>query len=350
MNLIKIDNEEYDPYFILDVIQDDDISHITKIFRQKAKLLHPDKLTSSEKQNQNIVKKRTKHFKILVECYDYIISKKKELLKNKSINENFENEILTFAKNDVDNFNNDFMKTRVDTPNDYGYSVERMSNEKDYEQFEYKPPQLFDTKNFNSNDFNKAFEYQKTQFEDESNNSITGALIHKTTDDFYGYNTADLNGIATVNSYNGILITGDNFGQSGIGYSDGNYSDYKQTFNRAKNPESLNIPNDFKYNSDVKKLSKSESDKELRRLQELRNDHIISGSSKTNFKLQEQELLKKQNNFIKEKEENDKQFISQFKNLFKDQNLIETALNGKLIKDSFDNKQLNLKQFGNKKT
>lgn len=332
--LLLIDNEEYDPYFILGVTESDPLSHITKIFRQKAKLLHPDKLTASEKQDQKLVKHRTKHFKILVECYEYITSKTKEFLSKNDQQFN-ESEILNFANNeDVDKFNQDFMKSRVDQPNDFGYSVERITNEKDYENFEYKPAQIFDSKNFNPTDFNKAFEYQKTQFEGEGN--ITGALIHKTTDDFYGYNTGDLNGVATVNSYNGILITGDNFGQSGVGYSDGNYSDYKQTFNAAKNPDSLNIPTNFNYNSDVKKLSKTESDLELRRLQELRNN--VTPISNLSFKLQEKELLKKQQDSIKEKEENDKNFINKFKNMFKDKNLIEDALNGKLIKDTNPNK------------
>lgn len=337
--MLTINNEEYDPYFILDVTENDQIAHITKIFRQKARLLHPDKLTISEKKDINIVNERTKHFKILVECYDYIISKTKELLLN-------ENKILNFDTNNntqndisIDKFNNDFMKTRNDHPNDYGYSVERIKKEEDYDKFDYKPNQLFNTKNFNPLDFNKAFEYQKSQWENES---IIGGLIHKTSDDFYGYNTADLNGIAIVNSYNGILITGDNFGQTGLGYSDGNYSDYKQTFNTAKNPETLKIPKDFNINVD-KKLSKSESNKELKHLHELRNikNSTTTGSSKINFKLEEENLLKKQKETIKKKEENDKEFIKQFKNLYKDKNLIETALNGKLIKDNMENKKFN---------
>lgn len=351
MLMIIIDNEEYDPYFILDVTENDPISHITKIFRQKAKLLHPDKLTIFEKKDEKLVKNRIKHFKILIECYEYIISKTKQLLSNKNILVN-ESEVLNFDNdndNNINKFNENFIKARPEHPNDYGYTVERIEKEEDYDKFNYKPNKLFNTKNFNPLDFNKAFEYQKSQWENES---ITGALIHKTSDDFYGYNTADLNGIAIVNSYNGILITGDNFGQTGLGYSDGNYSDYKQTFNTAKNPDSLKIPDNFNYNPDVKKLSKSESDQELRRLQELRttlgplkNSKESTNSHNKNsirglFKLQEQELLKKQEKTVKEKEKNDKQFITQYKNLYKDTNLIEDALSGKLINDNMENKKL----------
>ena len=42
MDKVYIDNKYYDPYFILSVTPDDTTSHITKAFRAKAKVLHPE--------------------------------------------------------------------------------------------------------------------------------------------------------------------------------------------------------------------------------------------------------------------------------------------------------------------
>ena len=89
------------------------------------------------------------------------------------------------------------------------------------------------------------FEYQKQVEESEQNNEI--GLIHKTTDGFYGYNTADIKDCALVSSFNGLLITGDDLGESGVGYWSNNYGDYRQSYKSAKNPENkIKVPKEFK--------------------------------------------------------------------------------------------------------
>ena len=44
----------YDAYFILGVTPEDSLEHITKEYRRKAKLLHPDKLSNSDSRNFHI--------------------------------------------------------------------------------------------------------------------------------------------------------------------------------------------------------------------------------------------------------------------------------------------------------
>jgi hypothetical protein len=125
------------------------------------------------------------------------------------------------------------------------------------------------------------------------------------------------------------MVVGDNFGQSGLGYNEGNYSDYKQTFNSAKNPNKLDIPDDFKGSSSkVTPLSKAEIEKQLRLRQSSHPSN--SGGSRSDFNSQEQILIERQKQEMRNKAEQDRQFILQYQNLF-DPQTIQDALNGGLI-------------------
>jgi len=332
MGDLIIDMDEYDPYFILGVTPDDTIEHVTKEFRRKAKVLHPDKLSNIDKKNPTKVLKRNKQFKILVDCFEYISNIKKPFIKknyktNESKNQNFDN------VEKLDSFNSNFSK--LQSPNDFGYNVERMSNINNtdfetsmhnYNKIKYKPEQIFNSKQFNSNDFNKTFEYHQQQFNSDKDDSL---VIHKTSDGFSGYNSTILDGCSSVSSFNGVMIVGDNFGQNGIGYNEGNYSDYKQTFNVAKNPsKKIIVPLNFEQGvSKEKPLSKKELTKQIK----LREIHINNGNgSKGDFNIQEEQFIEKQKKNIKEKVEKDKEFILQYKHLF-DEKTIEDAMNSKLI-------------------
>jgi hypothetical protein len=54
--------------------------------------------------------------------------------------------------------------------------------------------------------------------------------MHKTTDGFFGYNTGTLDGTPLVHSYNGILIIGDDLGETGVGYYGKDYADFRRAF------------------------------------------------------------------------------------------------------------------------
>ena len=52
MDVITINNKQYDPYFILGVTKDDTIDFISKIFRKKVKKYHPDKYIDQKKKRK----------------------------------------------------------------------------------------------------------------------------------------------------------------------------------------------------------------------------------------------------------------------------------------------------------
>lgn len=317
MDTIIIDKIEYDPYFILGVTFDDPIEHITKEFRRKAKVLHPDKLKGDDKKNRLVVETRTKQFKILVDCYDFVYNRKQSFnFARKTKNEDIHiNEALEV----------DFSKMQLKGPNDYGYEVDRIGHlegnnfdelKREYNTLLPKPKKLFDKKKFNEKDreeFNTLFEYQKGNFQPETQ------IIHKTSDGFNGYNSTTLDNCADVCSYNGLLLVGES-SRSGM-----NYSDYFDSFKGPKNPESKTLPKNFKRSDPEKRLTQSETDKQI---------NLIKGSigsgSKEDYFLQEQMLLEKQKKDFKEKSDQDRQFILNYKHMF-DAQTIQDALNDKLI-------------------
>lgn len=335
MDYLLIDNEKIDPYFILDCVPEDSVSNITKSFRRKAKIWHPDKLKSGDKDQIKLYEQR---FKILTISYEYIMNKKKGGINSGSYKQD-----VTIPKNtslpvkNIDNtdelrqFNQEFVKNNALKPNDFGYNAKRMENLKEYDEFNYKPSQLFSADAFNPVEFNKTFEYNQEKQGMSSTNEV--GVYHKTNDGFDAYNGSDLNGIANVSSYNGIMIVGDSFGETGVGYYDSNFSDYKQSFMSPKNPDvNLNVPSNFKSSPAVDKPINKKQFQQQINLQ-LNHRSVGSGSggaSKQNFALQEQKFLEQQQINLKQKIEDDKNFISQFKNLYQPQ-VIEDAFSGNLI-------------------
>jgi curved DNA-binding protein CbpA len=363
MDEIIVDDISFDPYFILGVTPDDTLEHITKEYRRKAKLSHPDKLSLQDRENPDKVLKKSKQFKLLVDCYEYICNKQNRYNnKNReSVNVQLYEDIPSQSfdnSNDLDSFNRKFSSMRVEKPNDFGYKTDRMPAlddtgknfeelKRQYGSVEYKPQQLFDDKNFNSKNFNAAFEYQQQQHSDTVDKSQL--IIHKTSDGFNAYNSATLDNCASVSNFNGLMLVGDNFGQSGIGYNEGNYSDYRQTFNAPRNPERLDIPDDFKPSSmTVKPLSRREIEEQLR----LREQFLVSSSgngSKTDYAKQEQMLLEKQKQEMKTQAEQDRQFILQYQQMY-DRQTIEDAMNNRLLTSDYQSFDLNANPSINQNT
>jgi hypothetical protein len=339
MDQIIIDNVSYDPYFFIGVTPDDPLDHISKVYKRKAKLIHPDKLSKEDKKSKKKVEERIKHFKILVACFEYIDSKKKSFTNKhrRKDNDYVQTEDLNVPLKDFDNsesldtFNDSFERLRLNNPNDFGYQVSnRLEKKEDYENFDYKPAKIF-SRNFNSSEFNKAFEYREAQFQSEKE---THVIIHKTSDGFNGYNSANLGNCASVSSFNGLLMVGDNFGQSGIGYNDVNYSDYKQSFEAPVNPDKkIRIPENFKGKTKLSTspLSSSEMKRKLDSQMSHRNQVLTEkGSNIPNFAEQERVLLSRQKRSLREKVDQDKQFILQFQHLYNEQT-VNDALNNRLL-------------------
>lgn len=323
---IEIDNVEYDPYFIMGVTPDDTVDHINKTFRKKAKILHPDKLTPKEKKDIKIVKERTKHFKILVECYEYVLNNKKRYTSSKHGENKFNKNLINNFDNNSDklnSFNKEFESLKINqkTPNDFGYEIkEKIKTLEDYENFNEKPYKLFTKGSFNSNEFNNVFEYIKDSHSKKEKKNK--ALIHKTTDGFYGYNSGNLNNCSSVSTYNGMLIIGDNFGKNGVGYNGNNYSDYKQTYENAKNPnKKIQVPKEFI----TKKIKEKEMLENYKKPIKRQNIRINSTSrpSKIEFLNQNQEFNKKLEKQIEKEKQKEKEFVMQYSHLYKDHHFIQ---------------------------
>ena len=252
MNVITIDGKQYDPYFILDVTKQDSLEHIKKTFRVKVKKYHPDKYTDLLKKA-----KYEKYFKILSESYQYIKNKRQDTFSKSKCKQGEQ-----IKKNiDLDNFNKTFEKSK--DPNHFGYGDDynRIERIEDYENIDVKYCNQFENRKFTTKEFNKIFEYNKNSEDDDKDNVITKSMIHKTTDGFFGYNTSDITNCALVSSFNGLLITGDNFGERGIGYWGNNYSDYKFSYKTSKNPNSkIIIKKDDTKEDDTKEDDTKEDD------------------------------------------------------------------------------------------
>jgi curved DNA-binding protein CbpA len=295
MEIICVSGEYYDPYFILGVTPDDDMKHITQAFRQRAKKYHPDKAT---KEN---VQKYEKRFNIIISSYEHIKNKRAERIREST---NSESENATPASNVYLN------------PNEHGYvpNSKRLEREDDYKKFDYRPAQQFDDgKKFSKREFNRMFEYLASA----AKSSQSRALVHKTSDGFYGYNTADTGSCSSVASFNGLLITGDNFGESGVGYWDTGFADYRQSFSQVQNPTSkVRVPKEFSVdkNSTPKKPASREE---------------VPGTSNDTFTTAQEKLFQKRVHELVEKEAADKKMVLKYAKQYNPQ-VLQAALNKSL--------------------
>jgi curved DNA-binding protein CbpA len=334
MDVITINNKQYDPYFILGVTKDDTIDFISKIFRKKVKKYHPDKYIDPKKKE-----KYECYFKILVESFEYIknrrtnshdlqINRKKEnTIKDKK-------DIKVSSKKDIIEFNKEF-KTKskrskkskeIKESNEDQKSKEskeskesykRIKNKEEYSEFK---PYYFNPltkKKFTKEEFNQIFEYNKKIQEIDEDRIKEKSLIHVTTDGFNAYNSGQLStNCALVSSYKGLLITGDDFEELGIGYWGDDYSDYKLSFKlSAKNPTK-------KIKGNLETLPTSFIKKE-----KINNNESLNQQG--SFKTQQEKFVKNTYESLLKKEKNDKEMV--LKHLYKyDKDTVKKALKGEL--------------------
>lgn len=322
MDVITVDGKKYDPYFILDVTKDDSGDHITKSFRTKVKKYHPDKYTDPEKK-----RKYEKYFKILTESYQYIKRKREQskgLIRkcNDKKNDKKDDNVKRFmTKDDLDEFNETFKK---DDPNGYGYgeNYTRIQDIKEYDSLNIDVFNQFTGKKFSNDKFNEIFDYNKRLDDDEYDKRVKMSLIHKTTDGFSGYNASDFGNCALVSSFNGLMITGDNLGERGVGYWGSGYSDYKYSYKGAKNPNSkIIVPNEKQGKQTITKVTQDEIEKYKQNYNKNIDRNTIQTSNKNIDRIIYDELLDKE----KEDEIFVKKYISQY-----DKVTVEKALSGEL--------------------
>ena len=296
MDIITLNNKQYDPYFILDVTKDDTYEHISKSFRKKVKKYHPDKYTDKKQKE-----KYECYFKILSQSFEYIKNKRKNTndlqinRNNKKIEK--DNIKIKSSKKDIAEFNNNFeskknkKKEKSITKSNY----KQIKNVEEYLDFKPSYYNPLSKKKFTNKEFNEIFEYNKKIQEIDDDEIKKKSIIHVTTDGFNGYNSGQLNNnCALVSSYNGLMVTGDN--ETGVGYWSNDYSDYKISFKlSAKNPHSkLKIKNENDKNEkDKNEKDKNENDKnEKDKNKNDKNENVKIYQGSGSFKTQEQNFVK----------------------------------------------------------
>lgn len=301
MDKVKIGEKYYDPYFILSVTPDDSLTHITKAFRAKAKVLHPDKF----KMRKDVdIERVNKHFRILLECYQYIVEKRREIFVK---GDKIEIELQSKSKNNL---------------NEFGYGeTNRIKSIEDYDNTIITIENVLRDKKFNLKKFNRLFEFN--EYLQKKTDEQELALVHKTEDGFYGYNSSHLGDMALVSSFNGILIVGDDLGETGKGYYGNNYSDLKKSFSGVKNLEKLPIvPKEFK-------TQQEKSNTKIVTMKEYLKNRTEEKIEKTDYNNQLKSLLDKKKYRLKEKIEGDKKFVEKYGHVYHS-NLLEDAKSGRL--------------------
>ncbi len=320
METVCVDGEYFDPYHILQVTRDDTDEHIAKSFRNRVRKYHPDKAPSERKKDY------TKKFKIIMASYDYIRLKRTSAitsLPHESVQQ------TTFDESDLNCFNEKFETSRSSDPNSFGYGEHKhISSREEYDDFEVQVVNQFDNKKFDINEFNQLFEYTNTTYSDQSDDS-SKALVHKTTDGFWGFNTADTGNCSMVSTFNGLMITGDDSGAKGIGYWGSNYGDYQKSFSTAKNPENvLDVPEEFveQRQQQMEKYTRNVS----KAFSDYSNEYKKSYTRPaTNYSQASQQMYSKAVEELEKEQENDREMVLKYSQQY-DNSLVQDAMNGKL--------------------
>lgn len=331
MELICINNEYFDPYYILQVTPDDIDEKITSNFKRMAKRYHPDKAPKNKQKDYR------RKFEIISESYKYILNKRNTLHKShKTLKNSSQNTKINVATTDE----------KAPIPKKFGYGEHsKIRSVEEYDDFKQKIINQFEKKKFSNKEFNIMFEYIKEQELDSCNESdgnsdteSTGkvkdedkkdkqvGLLHKTSDGFYGYNTTNLSNCALVSSFNGLLIAEDDLGESGIGYWNENYGDYKHSYSKKVNPDNIvKVPIQFK------REYKARQSAPTRDYNELLKERKIKNTNKISIKEAQEELYNIAKKELLEKQHKDKRLVEKYKSLY-DKETFEMALDGRLEK------------------
>jgi curved DNA-binding protein CbpA len=283
MDTISVDSKLYDPYFILGVTKEDSSEHITKAFRRKVKKYHPDKYINPDDK-----KKYECYFKILVESYEYI---KERRTGKRSIHiidkSKYKQEINETKTCNINDFNKEFDSAKGKMS---GKDPERLKKTEDYDNLKIQYVNLFDKKKFSNKQFNKMFEWHKSQ--NKKDNANSKQLMHKTTDGFYAQNSNQISDCSLVSSYNGLMIVEDDLDERGIGYWGNDYSDYLMVHDGIKNPtKKIKIPRNFKEDKSniVRKSSRDTVD-----VKDIIKNKIFNDEKDILYKKQYDDLVEKE--------------------------------------------------------
>lgn len=334
MKYIKIDGEKIDPYFIVGVTEDDSEETLYRRYKQKAKILHPDKAKGKDK------KLCEKNFRVLKESYDFIKAEIRGENNRNDIKKLKEAKREKYKEDDAKNFKTKEEKKKFDEkyekekekskrPEEFGHKDHRrMKTTAEYDELDVEIERILDK--FSSKKFNKIFEYIKEKKKDDDKER---GLVQKTTDGFFGYNSGTVKHMP-ISVYNGLLLAGDDYGEEGKGYYGDDYSDYLDVLNAIRNPKKGEI--------DIKKIMRRKVKKEeiKKNIKDLEEKLDIPRGS---FVQSNEEFELKKSKQLKEEIERSKRMVMKYQDIF-NKELIEQAVRGQLemssdtFGDTFDDK------------
>lgn len=303
--IIKINDQEYDPYYVLDSTPEDTDEHISKMFKKKVKVFHPDKIKRATPEK---LKKYELYMQIILESYEWI----KKRRQTRKRNDDFDSK--QYKQLNEEELSKIFSKVEIKD------ETQRFSTVDDYKNFNETITNVFKDKKFTNEEFNDIFEYFKEQHDVKNIKTTT-----RSNDGFY-CNDNNTN-FATVSSYNGLLISSDvKLGDGNILENNDDNNCYKTLYNYPKNPNKLPT-----------KLSKSAKTKDETLSNDIITKKINEHSSEiknvhkyTNFVDEKKNLHDKIYRELLEKEEHDKQIIEKYASKLYDNNIVEQFKNGEL--------------------
>lgn len=331
---------DIDPYFFLGVTPADDINFVTKVFRKKAKKLHPDKNYFSTNEEKNYSREQ---FQLLIQCYEYIISNHNNL-DSFDLKQSYNKQSTQYSQYSSSPTNTNLKKQKIifdelsnnisetNNINSFGYgSIDKLKSKDDYDTLKPSIHKVFNEKSFDVTTFNNVFDYQKNKSKKNKSTKNNG-LIHRTSDGFFGYNSDKLGDCSIVHSYNGLLLVGDDFGESGKGYFSSNYSDYKYSFDTSKNP--TNLPSISELESIKPPLDNSKPKKAFSNYSQCYSEltHQLNGNNKMSFVDSNTFFEQKKRFDLFETIDQDKKFVSKYIHLYPKQT-VESA-NKNMLKKS----------------
>lgn len=350
---------EVDPYFILGVTRNSSIDQINSAFRQSARKFHPDRAKPEDREHV------TRQFKLLKEAYTTILkdvqSTQQTSNNNKDSYKRYMEREAAAVNTPPQTFNTGnqavfdhgaFEKKRKATqhPNDFGYETKPRlgatvedhvdpsqvnwgAKMNEYNSFEYKPSRIIGDKEFNNMDFNRMFEQVREKADNDPSNER--GLVTKTRDGFMAANSGmDTGGFASISSWNGLMVVGDNFGESGVGYDTSTFGDYRQSFMGGRNPDGpVDLDEGFKTRMERSGLSHDamtrQEQERLLRQREMENDQLMNQKYNKSFGEMTGDCLLRESENLHDKLQQDTKFIEQYTDLYPP-HMVEAARQGQL--------------------
>lgn len=246
---IEINGVLYDPFFMIGVSQDATQNEITRAFKQKALLFHPDKATQEEKSDPSRMDRKRRHWSIITVCYVELMHAKGNGTKE-NINIDANETLLNSRENFNSNLNTVFSEIPSVKSEDWRNSpVNSTTTIDNYNSFNYKPQEQGIS---SPRDFNKMFDQVRGGPPQDTANRITSVDDYKEMSlkpsqnleysDYDKFNevfeqsqNTSVQLFQEYNQYGGayasatqVSLMGDN--------EDSNFADYRQAFSGARNP------------------------------------------------------------------------------------------------------------------